>query len=65
MESVLESSSPKIFLTNVSYDEWGSQDSVNDIKSSNICITGVPEKEQRKNGADIYFEEIMAENFLK
>lgn len=38
---------------------------MNDIKSSNICITGVPEKEQRKNGADIYFEEIMAQNFLK
>ena len=36
----------------------------NNIKSTNICIIGVPEGEQREKGPDKIFEAIMAEKFL-
>ena len=34
----------------------------NNIKCTNICIIGVPEGEERKNGPEKIFEEITAEN---
>ena len=33
------------------------------IKGSNICIIGVPEKEEREKGAENLSEEIIPENF--
>ena len=33
------------------------------IKRNNICITGVPEGEQREKGSEKIFEEIIVENF--
>ena len=33
------------------------------IKCTNICITGVPEGEERKEGAENISEDIIAENF--
>ena len=33
------------------------------IKCTNICITGVPEGEEREKGPEKIFEEIVAENF--
>ena len=44
------------------------EDSVRDlwdnIKHINICIIGVPEREEREKGPEKIFEEIIAENFL-
>ena len=34
------------------------------IKCNNICITGIPEGEEREKGPEKIFEEIIAENFL-
>ena len=33
------------------------------FKCTNICITGVPEGEERKKGTEKIFQEIIAENF--
>ena len=33
------------------------------VKCTNICITGVPEGEERKKGTEKIFQEIIAENF--
>ena len=33
------------------------------IKRSNVCITGVPEGEEREKGPEKIFEEIIVENF--
>ena len=33
------------------------------IKHNNICITGVPEEEERKKGTERIFEDIIGENF--
>ena len=45
-----------------------SKDSLRDlwenIKSTNICIFGVPEGEEGEKGSDKIFEKIIAENFL-
>ena len=35
----------------------------NNIKRNNICITGVPEGEERETGPEKIFEEIVVENF--
>ena len=44
------------------------EDSIRDlwdnIKHINICIIGVPEREERERGPEKIFEEIIAENFL-
>ena len=34
-----------------------------DVKHTNICIIGVPEREEREKGPGKIFEEIIAENF--
>ena len=34
------------------------------VKCTNIYITGVPEREEREKGTEKIFEEIIAENFL-
>ena len=39
------------------------RDLEDNIKWTNICILGLPEREEREKGAEILFEEIMAENF--
>ena len=43
-------------------------DSVKDlwdnIKGTNICIIGDPEREEREKGPEKIFEEVTAENFL-
>ena len=36
----------------------------NNIKHTNIRITGVPEEEEKKKGYEKIFEEIIVENFL-
>ena len=36
---------------------------VSDIKCTNIWITGVPKKEEKKKGYEKIFEEIIVENF--
>ena len=33
------------------------------IKNANLCITGIPEGEEREKGIENVFEEIMAEKF--
>ena len=33
------------------------------VKCTNICIIGVPEEEERENGTEKIFQEIIAENF--
>ena len=33
------------------------------VKSTNICIIGVPEGEEREKGTEKIFQEILAENF--
>ena len=35
----------------------------NNIKYTNICIIGVPQEEEKDNGAENLFEEIIDENF--
>lgn len=42
--------------------EQNLRDSWYTIKQTNICIKGVPEGEERENGAEGIFEEIIAEN---
>ena len=37
----------------------------NNIKHTNICITGAPEGEEREKGTEKIFEEIIAENMGK
>lgn len=34
-----------------------------DIKCPNICIIGVPEREEREKGVEIVFKEKIAKNF--
>ena len=46
----------------------GNEDSLRDlwwdnIKHTNICIIGVPEEEERDEGAENIFEEIIVKNF--
>ena len=43
---------------------WGqSQRPLDNIKHTNIWITGVPEEEEKKKGYEKIFEEIIVENF--
>ena len=35
----------------------------NNIKQANLCITGIPEGEEKEKGIENIFEEIIAENF--
>ena len=44
-------------------NEESLQNSWHTIKRNNVCITGIPEREEREKGAESLFEEIMAENF--
>ena len=39
------------------------RDPWDNIKRTNICITGVPEGEEREKGPEKIFEEIVVENF--
>ena len=39
------------------------RDLCNNIKHTNIRITGVPEEEDKKKGYEKFFEEIIVENF--
>ena len=39
------------------------RDLCDNIKCKNICIIGVPEREERKKGPEKIFEEIIVENF--
>lgn len=42
--------------------EWR-QDLWDPIKRNNVCITEIPEGEEKEKGAESLFEEIMAKNF--
>ena len=37
--------------------------SMDDIKWANLCITAIPEGEEKEKGIENIFEEIMSENF--
>ena len=39
------------------------RDTWHNIKSTNIRVKGAPEEEEKKKGAEKFFEEIMVENF--
>ena len=41
------------------------RDIQHNVKSTNICIIGVPKGEDREKGAENTFESIVPENFLK
>ena len=48
-------------------DKWEKNESnicdlLDNIKHGNLCIIGITEREERKNGIENIFEEIMAEN---
>ena len=44
-------------------NESNIQDLWDSLKCSNLCIIGVPEGEERENGLEYVFKEIIAENF--
>ena len=48
---------PLLFLGLKCHNLWDT------IKCTNICITGVPEGEEREKGSEKIFEEIVAKNF--
>ena len=50
-------------LKRMKTNEDSLRDLLDNSKCTNICITGVPEGEEREKGSENLFEDIIAENF--